>query len=178
MGMMNPENTEPVVETTEAPDPGPEALAAERDRLAAEKAELQDLLLRRQADFENFKKRYERERAELFDAVAMESVRPLLEILDDFERALKSAPETDGPAREFIKGTELIHARLSEILAKMGVEPIKSEGEKFDPNVHHAVQKMASADHAEDTVLEEYQRGYRFKGKLLRPAMVKVSVNS
>ena len=173
---MNPENTEPVTDTAEELENGVEALVAERDRLAVEKAELQDLLLRRQADFENFKKRYERERIELFDSVAMDTMRPLLEILDDFERALKAAPEGDGAQREFVKGTRLIHSRLSEALAKMGLEPIKSEGEKFDPNLHHAVQKMVSGDHDEETVLEEYQRGYRFKGKLLRPAMVKVSV--
>lgn len=166
---MNPENIDLSAEDTSF-----EAVAAERDRLALEKADLQELLLRRQADFENFKKRYERERAELFDAVAMDTMRPLLEILDDFERALKTA----GYENEFVKGMRLIYTRLSESLAKMGLEPIKSEGEKFDPNLHHAVQKMVSADHAEETVLEEYQRGYRFKGKMLRPAMVKVSVGA
>jgi len=170
---MNPENTDPTVELSDAGE-SVDALAAERDRLALEKADLQELLLRRQADFENFRKRNERERTELFDSVAMDTVRPLLEILDDFERALKVASGDD----EFVKGMRLIYNRLSESLAKLGLEPIKSEGEKFDPNLHHAVQKVVSADHAEETVLEEYQRGYRFKGKMLRAAMVKVSVGA
>lgn len=146
---------------------------AERDQLAAEKAELQDLLLRRQADFENFRRRIERERSDFLQFAAMELVGELLPILDDFERALK-APSSDG---EYQRGVELIYQSFYNALRKMGLEPIEALGKPFDPNVHHAVDKVASGEAEDQTVLEEYQRGYNFRGKLLRPSMVKVAVS-
>jgi molecular chaperone GrpE len=149
-----------------------EALAAERDRLAAEKSDLHDRLLRRTAEFDNFRRRAERERLELLEYAGMDTVRALLPILDDFERALRLAPEGD----EFAKGIHLIYQRLAEALKKLGLEPIIAVGQPFDPNLHHAVE-MVQTDEAEDhTVLEEYQPGYNFRGRLLRPAMVKVAV--
>jgi molecular chaperone GrpE len=148
------------------------AITVERDALAAEKAHLSGNLLRRQADFENFRKRVERERLEFAEYAGMEAVRELLPVLDDFERALK----TETADKDYAKGMELIYTRLLESLKKLGLEPIDSKGVKFDPNQHHAVDKVACADSAEDTVLEDYQRGYNFKGRLLRPAMVKVAV--
>jgi molecular chaperone GrpE len=149
-----------------------EALAAERDRLAAEKSDLHDRLLRRTAEFDNFRRRAERERVELLEYAGMDTVRPLLPILDDFERALRVAREGD----EFAKGMHLIYQRFAEALKKLGVEPIIAVGQPFDPNLHHAVE-MVQTDEAEDqTVLEEYQAGYNFRGRLLRPAMVKVAV--
>jgi len=144
---------------------------AERDQLAAEKAELQDRHLRSQAEFQNIRRRAERERQELLDYANTETLRPLLVVLDDFERALK-VETTD---REYAKGMEMIHQRLYDAMKKLGLEPIVSVGQPFDPHVHHAVEKVESEE-AADTVLEEYQRGYNFKGRLLRPAMVKVAV--
>lgn len=149
-----------------------EEYQAQLAALSAEKAELEDRLRRRQADFENFRRRAERERIENLEYAGMESVRALLPILDDFERALKLECQD----REYAKGLELIYQRLFETLKKLGLEPITSAGEKFDPNRHHAIE-MAQTDEAEDqTVLDEYQRGYNFRGRLLRPAMVKVAV--
>ncbi len=149
-----------------------EAVAAERDRLAKEKAELYDRLLRRQADFENFRRRVERERAELLEFAGMESVRALLPVVDDFERALK----TECADKEYARGLELIYQRFFDTLGKLGLEPLEAVGRPFDPNLHHAVE-MAPAEDVEDhTVLEEYQRGYNFRGRLLRPSMVKVAV--
>ena len=147
-------------------------VTAERDALAADRAQVSGNLLRRQADFENFRKRVERERLEFAEYAAVEAVRALLPVLDDFERALK----TETADKDYAKGMELIYTRLLESLKKLGLEPIESKGVKFDPNLHHAIDKVACVDSAEDTVLEDYQRGYNFKGRLLRPAMVKVAV--
>lgn len=152
------------------------SLAADVERLLAEKLELQDLLQRRQAEFENFKRRSDRERGDIFDTATMESLKIFLQVLDDLERGLKSAPAEDGPAREFAKGLELIYQRTLDLFTRLGVTSVKSEGEKFDPNMHHAVQKVESNEHEDETILEEYQKGYLFKGRLLRPAMVKVAV--
>jgi len=147
------------------------AVIAERDQLAAEKAELLDRHLRSQAEFQNIRRRAERERQELLDYANTETLRSLLVVLDDFERALK-VETTD---REYAKGMEMIHQRLYDAMKKLGLEPIVSVGQPFDPHIHHAVEKVESEESA-DTVLEEYQRGYNFKGRLLRPAMVKVAV--
>ena len=148
------------------------ALAAERDQLAAEKAELQDRLLRRQAEFDNYRKRVDRERGELLEYAGMDTVRALLPVLDDFDRALK----LESADKDFQKGTELIAQRLRETLQKLGLEPIITAGQTFDPNLHHAVEMFQSEDHDDHSILEEYQTGYNFRGRLLRPSMVKVAV--
>ena len=148
------------------------AHTAERDRLAAEKSELNDRLLRRQADFENFRKRAERDRSDFLQFASMEFVRELLPVLDDFERALK----VECADANYAKGVELIYSRLYEALKKLGLEPMDTVGKTFDPNLHQAVERVET-DRAEDQViLGEFQKGYKFKGKLLRPAMVKVAV--
>jgi molecular chaperone GrpE len=152
------------------------AVTAERDRLLAEKNELYDRLLRRQADFENFRRRVERERADIFEYAGMETVGALLPILDDFERAIKAAEATEGPEREYIKGIEIIYQRFVETLRKLGLEPIEAVGQPFDPNLHHAVETVDSEEYEDHTILDEWQRGYNYKGRLLRPAMVRVAV--
>jgi molecular chaperone GrpE len=154
------------------PDAQIAALAAERDQLAAEKGELSDRLLRTLADFENFRRRADRDRSDFIQYAAMEMVRDLLPILDDFRRARKA----ETADKEYAKGVELIYQRLSETLKKAGLEPIEAAGKPFDPNVHQAVDRAQSEELPDQTVLEEYQSGYNFKGKLLRPAMVKVAV--
>lgn len=164
------------VDTTVLSDPIAQlaAVSQERDQLAAEKASLYDRLLRRQAEFENFRRRAERERAELLEFAGMETVRQILPVLDDFERGLKAA----APDSEFVRGFELIYQRLYETLRKLGLEPLTALGQPFDPNLHHAVERVATEESEENTVLEELQRGYIFRGKLLRPALVKVAVKS
>ncbi len=147
------------------------ALTAERDQLATEKAELQDRLLRAQAEFQNLKKRTERERVELFEYASMEAVRVLLPVLDDFERAMK----TESSDKEYAAGIELIYNRFYETLKKLGLEPIESKGKPFDPQIHHAVDMVETDEAPDDTVVDEFQRGYNFKGRLLRTAMVKVA---
>jgi molecular chaperone GrpE len=164
---------EPLVDPNEGIDPPPlDAVIAERDRIIEERNELQDRLLRRQAEFDNFRRRAEREKAEVLEFANADTVSAILPMLDDFERALK----VECSGKEYARGMELIYQRLSDALKKLGLEPIKAKGLKFDPHVHHAVE-MAETDDVEDhTVLEEYQQGYNFRGRLLRPAMVKVSV--
>lgn len=147
--------------------------SAERDRLVREKAELQDLLQRRQAEFDNYRRRNERERSDLFEFASMDAVKALLPVLDDFERAVK----VESADKEYARGMELIYQRLFESLKKLGLEPISSEVPLFNPHVHHAVEMVDTKEHPDQTILDEFQKGYYFKGRLLRPAMVKVAVN-
>jgi molecular chaperone GrpE len=162
------------VDNAEAPDLAAQlaAMTEERDRLVSEKAELHDRLLRRQAEFENFRKRTERSRSEFFQFAGMETVHELLPILDDFERALK----IETADSDYVKGIELIYQRFLEALKKLGLEPLEAAGAKFDFNLHHAVDRVPTEGVEEETVLEELQRGYNYKGRLLRPAMVRVAV--
>lgn len=148
------------------------AITAERDQLATEKVELHDRLLRAQAEFQNLRKRTERERVELFEYASMEAVRVLLPVLDDFERAMK----TESSDKEYSTGIELIYNRFYETLKKLGLEPLESKGKPFDPQLHHAVDMIETEEAPDHTVLDEFQRAYNFKGRLLRPAMVKVAV--
>jgi molecular chaperone GrpE len=149
-----------------------ETVLAERDQLAAQKAELHDRLIRARAEFDNARKRAERERSEYLQFAAMDLVSEFLPVLDDFERALK----VETADRNYAKGVELIYQRFFEALKKMGVEPIEAQGRKFDPNIHQAVERVQTEEAEDQTVLAEFQKGYNFKGKLLRPAMVKVAV--
>jgi molecular chaperone GrpE len=148
------------------------ALTAERDQLAAEKAEIQDLLQRRQAEFENFRRRTERERGDFAQYASMEIIRDLLPVVDDFDRAMKA----DSTDKEYARGIELIYGRMVDLLKKAGLEPIEAEGKQFDPHLHQAVEKVQTTDAPDHTILGEFQKGYFFKGKLLRPSMVKVAV--
>src|SRR5215467_3117372 len=151
------------------------AAAAERDQARAEIAELQDRLLRSRAEFENFRRRTDRDRSDFLQYAGMEIVRELLPVLDDFERAMKAESADTG----YQKGMELIYQRLLETLKKIGLEPTEvPPGTEFDPNVHQAVVRAEDADAADNSVLEVFQRGYNFKGKLLRPTMVKVAVKT
>jgi len=149
----------------------PAVLIAERDQALAQKDEMWDRFLRKQAEFENFRKRTTKEKEEVHEFAAMEIIRSLIPVLDDFERALKSPAESS----DFRKGVELIYKRLYDTLVKSGLKPIDSLGKKFDPHLHQAVDTV-KGEGEDQTVAEEYQRGYEFKGRLLRPAMVKVAV--
>lgn len=155
-----PETAEPMVPAADL-----EAVKAERD-------ELKELLLRRQAEFDNFRKRTERERSEYLQYAGMDMVKDLLPVLDDFERALQA----DSTSPEYAKGVALIYGRMFEGMKKVGLEPIDASGKPFDPHLHQAVERVETADGDDNVVLGEFQRGYNFKGKLLRPSMVRVSV--
>jgi molecular chaperone GrpE len=166
---------DPVVDSTAAEDKRSEhidQLQIERDGLKVERDELRELLLRRQAEFDNFRKRTEKERSEYLQYAGMELVRDMLPILDDFDRALK----VEGGNPDYTKGVEMIYSRMYETLKKLGLEPIETAGQTFNPHLHQAVERVETADSADGTILSEFQRGYHFKGKLLRPSMVKVAV--
>jgi molecular chaperone GrpE len=148
------------------------AVTAERDRLLVEKAEIDDRLRRAWAEFENARRRAERERSDFLQFASMDLVRNLLPILDDFERALK----VETADKEYARGIELIYQRFYDTLKKMGLEPIETAGKAFDPNLHEAVQRVHTEEFEDQAIVGELQRGYNFKGKLLRPAWVKVAV--
>jgi molecular chaperone GrpE len=149
----------------------PTAVAAALAECESKKTELEDRILRGQAEFQNFRRRTEKEKFEYVEYASSEAVLALLPVLDDFDRALK----VESPDGEYSKGMQLIYQRFFEALKKLGLEPIDSVGKPFNPHIHHAVEKEES-DAAPDTVLAEYQRAYNFKGRLLRAAMVKVAV--
>lgn len=148
------------------------AVTADRDRLAAENADLHDRLLRLRAEFDNARRRFEQQRSDYIQFAGMELVRDLLPVLDDFDRALK----VETADANYAKGVGLIHQRLNEILKKMGVEPMETEGRRFDPNLHQAVERVPTQTAEDQTIVGEFQKGYLLKGKLLRPAMVRVAV--
>ncbi len=163
----------------ELQDAGPTAAAEETDPITAlqqERDSLQDRLLRTAAEFDNYRKRVDRERRDLSEFAAADVLTELLPILDNFARAL-AAPAPPG-ADVFRKGIELIHKQMLDLLRKRGVKPIEALGADFDPNFHQAVIHEASDGHREGEVMQELQRGYMLGDRLLRPAMVKVAKSS
>jgi molecular chaperone GrpE len=144
------------------------------EEVRRERDALQDRLLRTAAEFDNYRKRMDRERRELAEYTAGEAIKDLLPIIDNLERALQASAQDD-PLR---KGVELIHKQMLEILRRRGVTPIEALGADFDPNVHEAVTQEESAQHREGEVMEELQRGYKVGDRLLRPAMVKVATRA
>jgi len=142
--------------------------------LQRERDELYDRLLRMTADFDNYRKRNERERRDLSDAVTADLVRDVLPAIDDLERAL-AAPATDDATAAYRKGVELIHRRLVDTLRKRGVEPLDVLGQDFDPNWHEAVAHDPGEGHRDGEITAELRRGYRIGQRLLRPAQVRVA---
>jgi molecular chaperone GrpE len=148
--------------------------AGELESLRAERASYLDRLARLQAEFDNFRKRSVKEQQDFRDYALVEALKSLLPILDSLDRALK----TQGiSVKEFHSGIELIDKQFHDALAKLGVEPVPAEGEVFDPNLHQAVQMVDTEEVADHHVIDELQRGYRIKDRLLRPAMVRVANN-
>jgi molecular chaperone GrpE len=141
--------------------------------LRREKDALHDRLLRTAAEFDNYRKRIERERAEFAAFAASDVLTDLLPIVDNLERALEAATGAEGEALR--KGVELIHKQMLDVLRRRGVKPIEALGADFDPNFHQAVIHESSTDHREGQVIGELQRGYMLGDRLLRPAMVKVA---
>jgi molecular chaperone GrpE len=162
----------------QAADPPAEASEASADRLKvlqAEKDDLLNTLVRRQADFENYRKRIERERQQDRHRGVEALIEKLLPILDAFDRALNE--HSDVAPAEYRRGFELIYKQLSDVLEKQGVERIDATGKEFDPNLHHAIEKVESTDYPDHTVMTVFQAGYKFQNKVLRPAMVRVAVH-
>ncbi len=152
---------------------------SELKKLTDERQEMNDRLARRQAEFDNFRKRTERERTETYQRSLGEVVRRLLPVLDNLQRALDAERLVEvresEEFRHFLHGVELINRQLGGVLESLGVEAVPTVGERFDPHVHEAVATEETDAHEPDTVTQEMQRGYRLGDKLLRPAMVKVA---
>ena len=149
---------------------GPES---EIERLKAERDMAVDRLARMQAEFDNARKRAAKEQQDFRDFALTDTIKTLLPVVDNFERALQSKSES----AEFRAGIELIYKQLRDVLTKLGVQPIDARGQQFDPRFHEAVEMVDTADAADHEVLDEWQRGYKYKDRLLRPAMVRVARN-
>jgi molecular chaperone GrpE len=156
-----------------ATQPDIAALEAEAEKFRQERDAAIERLARLQAEFENARRRAQREQQDFRDYALADAIKLLLPILDSFDRALAS----EAAGEEFRSGMQLIDRQLHDALGKLGVTEVPAEGQSFDPNVHEAIE-MVDTDQAEDNrVLQELQRGYRLKGRLLRPAMVRVARN-
>jgi len=149
-------------------------LAAACQKLRAEKDTLYDRLLRKQAELENLRKRMQREKEEFLQHATADLIRALLPTLDGFERALKQR-DADVPA-QYYQGMELIYRDLLEVLKRAGLAPLETVGKTFDPHLHQAVETVATSEYHDQEIVEEFQRGYTLKQRLLRPAIVKVAV--
>jgi len=149
--------------------------SSELQKLRAERDTLVDRLARLQAEFENARKRAAREQQDFRDYALADSIRALLPILDSFERALQAGGVQGA---DFRGGVELIYKQLQGALGKLGVRPIPAKGETFDPHLHEAVEMVETTEAGDHQIVEELQRGYKLKERLLRPAMVKVAHNS
>ena len=170
--------TEPTTEETpETPAPEPSQEPAEETALAQMQndiARFKDLALRTQADFENFRKRAAREKEDASKYANAGFLEKLLPILDNFELGLNAA-RTDAKASPIIAGMEMVAKQLQDFLTGAGVETVKAQGEKFDPNLHEAVAQEASADVPEGAIVRQLRKGYKLRDRLLRPATVTVS---
>jgi len=162
----------------------PQAVGRESSPLATESVELQklrgerdallDRLARMQADFDNARKRATREQQEFREYASADTIKAILPILDSLERALQVS---SGEKSELRSGVELIYKQLLDSLTKLGLRPIPAKGEPFDPRLHEAIEMVDTTEAEDHQILEELQRGYKFKDRLLRPAMVKVARN-
>jgi molecular chaperone GrpE len=164
---------EPLTDAPDSPDASAASESSELTDLQRERDDYKDRWLRKGAEFDNYRKRIERERREQADQSVVDLLEELLLVVDDFDRALTvDAGEGGGAYR---KGVELIHGKLHDLLRKQGLKPIDAVGADFDPNIHQAVMHEESPEHREGEVIGELRKGYMLKDRLLRPAMVKVA---
>jgi len=155
------------------------ATRAELKRVEAENADLRNNLARRQADFDNYRKRVERERSETYNRVVADIAGKLLPVSDNLKRALETEASVESTEsdefRHFLSGVDLISKQLNGVLDAYGIKPIEAVGQQFDPHMHEAVVMEATDEYEPDTVIQEIRSGYKIGDKLIRPAMVKVS---
>jgi molecular chaperone GrpE len=167
----------PSVGSEDQPSPTTEQAQGERvsevEKLRAERDLLVDRMARMQAEFDNARKRAQREQQDYRDYALTDTVKTLIPVMDSFDRALQSSPEKS----EFHLGVELIHKQLLDALTKIGVQPVKAKGQQFDPRFHEAIEMVDTEDAKDNEVIDELQRGYKLKDRLLRPAMVRVARN-
>ena len=149
---------------------------AEARRLASELEDMRQTLVRHQADFANFRKRAEKDNREASQRATARIVEQLIPVIDSFEHALAAHREAE--YESYRKGFELIYKQLLDNLARLGVERIEPQGQPFDPHLHQAVDRELTTNWPDGTVLEVYQPGYAYHGRVLRPAMVRVAVQA
>jgi len=177
---IQPEAEIPPAAGTDLPGAGPEtvqpgeAQAEEARRLKEERDALSDQLLRAIADFDNFRKRTQREMGEARVHATIDALRAFLPVLDGFERALATS---GGSAEDMRKGVELIHKQMLDAARRLGMETVEAAGKPFDPHQHEAIEMVETSEHPDHHVIQELQRGYRLRDKLIRPAMVRVARN-
>ncbi len=160
---------------SETPFPADSAHEEAFKKLQAERDALFDRVARQQAEFENYRKRITREQADFRDYAVADPAKSFIEILDSLDLALKAPSKgEDGDLR---KGVELIRKQMEDALAKMGARPIPAAGEPFDPHLHEAIEMVETSDVKDNHIIEELQRGYKLKDRLLRPSMVRVARN-
>ncbi len=135
-------------------------------------ADLEDRVKRQMAEFENFRKRTDKEKSQMYDMGAKNVIEKILPVIDNFERGLESVPE--GSDKAFVDGMQMIYKQLSGELEKLGVKPIEAVGQPFDPNFHNAVMQTESEEYESGTVAQELQKGYMYHDTLVRPSMVAV----
>lgn len=174
---MDVEHELPAAESDENQKSGPTAVVTEHvseiEKLRAERDVLVDRMARMQAEFDNARKRAAKEQQDYRDYALADTIKTLLPVLDSFDRALKSSPEKS----EFHVGVELIQKQLQDALAKLGVQAVAAKGQQFDPRLHEAIEMVDTEEANDHEVLDELQRGYKLKERLLRPAMVRVARN-
>jgi molecular chaperone GrpE len=170
---LTPDTHPEVVFTQDSAAPVGDSVADQITKLQAEKQEMMNTLVRRQADFENFKKRVEKEKQQDRNRGVEIMIEQMLPVLDAFDRALAGPVSAENA--DYRKGFEMIRGQLWNALAKQGLERIDTSGKEFDPNLHHAIESVPNTEHDEGTVVGEMQPGYRFQGRVLRPAMVRVA---
>jgi len=165
------------VPLNEGPDLEVDSSRADADvaRLATDLEDLRQTLLRRQADFENYRKRIERERAEDSRRATARVIESLIPVIDGFEHALAAHREAE--YESYRRGFELIYKQLLDNVAKLGAERVEPVGKLFDPHLHQAIDRTETVEHPDGTVLQVFQPGYLFHGRVLRPAMVRVAVH-
>lgn len=169
----NAENANASAPSSEAADAKIDAVSEQIQKLQAEKQELLNTLVRRQADFENYRKRVEKDRAQDRQRASESLIEHLLPVLDAFDRALSQS--ADPAYLEYRKGFELIRRQLWEALAKQGLVRIEAMDQQFNPHFHHAIERVETTEHADGIVIGELQPGYLLHGRVLRPAMVRVA---
>jgi len=152
------------------------ALEEENSQLRQQLAEKHDNLLRTMADFDNYRRRTRQEMEEIRRIALEEFLRGLLRVMDNFERAMQAAEESQS-FEKLLEGVQLTYRQLQSLLREAGVQPIDAVGKPFDPNYHEAVQRVESQEHPDETVLEEVERGYMIQSRVLRPSRVKVVKN-
>jgi molecular chaperone GrpE len=167
---MNQQSASAVADPQEATPPAPEEYA----KLKQDRDELFDRLARLQAEFDNYRKRSAREQDDFRQYAVADAVKQFIPVLDNFQLALKHDTGTPGELR---KGVELIRKQMEDAFARLGVKRVEAEGEPFDPHHHEAIEMVESDEHPDNQVIDELQRGYKLRDRLLRPAMVRVARN-